>query len=202
MISEQQDLFAHLIPQPRDLERLRQVQAGLPPNLHLGTTSWTNPDWEGLIYPPGTPSQDYLEHYAKAFGAVEIDSTWYRIPSAKAVEGWQRRVPEHFHFAVKVPRLITHERNLVDCQGEMEEFLGIMRPLGSRLGPLLLQFEDIARGRDAGEHETGSSSGAGSPPSFPTFPPINCALPWRCATPNGCAPNYWSCCATTGWPWP
>ncbi|MBM3277170.1 MAG: DUF72 domain-containing protein [Candidatus Handelsmanbacteria bacterium] len=155
MISEQQDLFAHLIPQPRDLERLRQVQAGLPPNLHLGTTSWTNPDWEGLIYPPGTPSQDYLEHYAKAFGAVEIDSTWYRIPSAKAVEGWQRRVPEHFHFAVKVPRLITHERNLVDCQGEMEEFLGIMRPLGSRLGPLLLQFEYIARGRDAGEHETG-----------------------------------------------
>ena len=151
----QQDLFAHLLPKPRDAERLRQVQAGLPANLHLGTTSWTNPDWEGLIYPLGCPSQDYIEHYAGVFGAVEIDSTWYRVPSARAVEGWRRRTPEHFRFAAKVPRLITHEKNLVDCQGEMEEFLRAMAPLGNRLGPLLLQFEYLARGRDAGEHETG-----------------------------------------------
>lgn len=152
---EQQDLFAHLLPKPRDAERLRQVQAGLPAHLHLGTTSWTNPDWEGLIYPPGSSSQEYIAHYAEVFGAVEIDSTWYRVPSAKAVEGWLRRTPEHFRFAAKVPRIITHEKNLVDCQGEMEEFLRAMSPLGSRLGPLLLQFEYIARGRDAGEHETG-----------------------------------------------
>jgi uncharacterized protein YecE (DUF72 family) len=152
---EQQDLFAHLLPKLRDAERLRQAQAGLPAQFHLGTTSWTNPDWEGLIYPPGCSSQDYLEHYAKVFGAVEIDSTWYRVPSARAVEGWLRRVPAHFRFAAKVPRAITHEKNLVDCQGEMDDFLRAMRPLGDKLGPLLLQFEYIARGRDPGEHETG-----------------------------------------------
>ena len=147
--------FAHLLPKPRDVERLRQVQAGLPAHLHLGTTSWTNTDWEGLIYPPGCSSQDYIEHYAEVFGSVEIDSTWYRIPSSRAVEAWQRRTPAHFRFAAKVPRIITHEKALVDCQGEMAEFLRAMSPLGSRLGPLLLQFEYIARGRDAGEHESG-----------------------------------------------
>ncbi|MBI2501604.1 MAG: DUF72 domain-containing protein [Candidatus Latescibacteria bacterium] len=152
---EQQDLFAHLRPKPRDAERLRQAQSGLPAELHLGTTSWTNPDWEGLIYPPGCSSQDYLEHYAKVFGAVEIDSTWYRIPSARAVEAWGRRTPAHFCFAAKVPRVITHEKALVNCQGEMDDFLRAMSPLGGKLGPLLLQFEYIARGRDAGEHETG-----------------------------------------------
>lgn len=152
---EQQDLFAHLGPKPRDVERLRQVQSSLPANLYLGTTSWANPDWEGLIYPPGCSSQDYIEHYAEVFGAVEIDSTWYRVPSARAVEAWGRRTPEHFLFAAKVPRVITHEKNLVDCQGEMDDFLRAMSPLGGRLGPLLLQFEYIARGRDAGEHETG-----------------------------------------------
>jgi uncharacterized protein YecE (DUF72 family) len=151
----QQDLFAHLRPKPRDVERLRQAQAGLPANLHLGTTSWTNPDWEGLIYPPGTSSQDYIEHYAGVFWAVEIDSTWYRVPTAKAVESWLRRTPAHFRFAAKVPRIVTHEKALVDCQAEMEEFLGAIAPLGDKLGPLLLQFEYIARGRDAGEHESG-----------------------------------------------
>tara|TARA_B100000676_G_scaffold312767_1_gene388812 strand:+ start:1558 stop:2496 length:939 start_codon:yes stop_codon:yes gene_type:complete len=158
MVEEQQDLFAEIMPpaRPRHVERLQQVQQGLPERLYLGTTSWSNADWEGLVYPEGCAASDYIEHYAKVFGSVEIDSTWYRIPTAKAVEGWVRRTPEHFRFTAKVPRVISHEKGLVDCMGEMEEFLSAMEPLGERLGPLLMQFPYVARGQDAYENEYGS----------------------------------------------
>lgn len=157
-MTEQQDLFAELMPRPelKHVERLRKVQEGLPERLFLGTTSWTNEDWEGLIYPPGGAAQDYLEHYARVFQMVEVDTTWYRIPTRSMVEGWLRRTPEHFRFAAKVPRVISHEKKLVDCLGEMEAFLGAIRPLGERLGPLLMQFGYVARGQDAEEHETGA----------------------------------------------
>jgi uncharacterized protein YecE (DUF72 family) len=157
-MNEQQDLFEDLLPRPpglQHLEKLHQAQAGLPERLFLGTTSWTSEDWEGLVYPQGCTSQDYIEHYARVFGAVEVDSTWYRIPSPRMVEGWLRRTPQHFKFAAKVPRAITHEKGMVDCGAEMEEFLAVMSRLQERLGPLLLQFEYIARGRNAREYEYG-----------------------------------------------
>jgi uncharacterized protein YecE (DUF72 family) len=156
-MSEQQDLFEHLLPKPgpQHVEQLRQAQVDLPEHLYLGTTSWTNDDWEGLIYPQGCASQDYIEHYARVFGVVEVDSTWYRTPSERMVEGWLRRTPQHFKFAAKVPRVVTHEKGMVDCGAEMEEFLAIMSRLQDRLGPLLLQFEYVARGRDAHEYESG-----------------------------------------------
>ena len=136
---------------------MQQVQEGLPAQLFLGTTSWSNEDWEGLIYPAGCASADYIEHYAKVFGSVEIDSTWYRVPTPKAIEGWLRRTPPHFRFTAKIPRAISHEKMLIDCMGEMEEFLDAMAPLGERLGPLLMQFPYIARGQDAHENEYGSA---------------------------------------------
>ena len=156
MVEEQQDLFAEIMPpaKPKHVERLQRVQEGLPQRLYLGTTSWSNEDWEGLIYPEGCAAVDYIEHYAKVFRSVEIDSTWYRVPTAKAVEGWLRRTPEAFRFTAKVPRVISHEKGLVDCMGEMEEFLYAMEPLGERLGPLLMQFPYV--GQDAHENEHGS----------------------------------------------
>ncbi len=157
-MDEQQDLFAELLPrkEPKHMDPLRAVQEGLPAKLYLGTTSWSNSDWEGLIYPEGCAAADYIEHYAKVFTSVEIDSTWYRIPTVKAVEGWLRRTPEHFRFAAKVPRIISHEKGMVDCLGEMEEFLAVMRGLGDRLGPLVMQFPYVARGEDAVENERGA----------------------------------------------
>ena len=172
-MTEQQDLFEHLLPRPglRDVEPLQEARAGLPQPLYLGTTSWTNPDWEGLIYPPGSTAQDYIEHYARVFTAVEVDSTWYRIPSIRMVDGWLQRTPPHFRFAAKVPRVVTHEKGMVDCGAEMAEFLGVMSRLQDRLGPLLLQFEYIARGRDAREYEYGEAvlqRLGGFLPSLPT----------------------------------
>ena len=157
-MEEQPDLFAKIMPpsKPKHVERLKAVQEGLPAGLYLGTTSWSNEDWEGLVYPKGCAAADYIEHYAKVFKGVEIDSTWYRIPSSKAVEGWMRRTPADFRFAAKVPQVISHEKGLVDCIGEMEEFLQAMEPLGERLGPLLMQFPYVAMGQDAHENEHGS----------------------------------------------
>ena len=109
-------------------------------HLYLGAASWSNDDWVGLIYPPGTPPGQYIAEYAKHFPTVEIDATFYRTPSERMVLGWRERTPEHFVFAAKVPQVITHEKRLVDCAAELEEFVSVMGLLGKKLGPLVFQF--------------------------------------------------------------
>ena len=172
-MNQQQDLFAHLLPdkEPRHVKRLQKVQVGLPENLYLGTTSWANEDWQGLVYPDGCPTKDYIEHYSRAFRAVEIDSTWYRIPSERAIDSWLERTPEDFIFSAKVPRVVSHEKVLIDCLPEMNQFIAVMRRMGNRLGPLLMQFGYVARGKDVHENEYGSDFRrrlAGFLPNLPT----------------------------------
>ena len=107
-------------------------------NIHLGTSGWRYDDWKGAFFPQ-SPT-DELAHYAKRFDTVEIDSTWYRVPARHVVQSWRRRVPDGFQFAAKVPREITHDKNLVDCEEELNEFLGAISALDDRLGPVLFQF--------------------------------------------------------------
>ncbi len=110
------------------------------PNLRLGTSSWSSEDWVGRFYPPGTPPANFLSEYAKHFDTVEVDSTFYRTPSAAMVKNWRERTPVAFVFAAKFPQAITHEKVLQDCSAELKAFLGVMDLLGEKLGPLLLQF--------------------------------------------------------------
>jgi uncharacterized protein YecE (DUF72 family) len=110
------------------------------PGLRIGTSSWSEKDWVGVFYPPGTAPAAYIEHYATVYDTVEVDATFYRSPTERMVDAWARRTPENFRFAAKVPRAITHEKVLVDAEGEMTLFVETMRRLGDRLGPLLLQF--------------------------------------------------------------
>jgi uncharacterized protein YecE (DUF72 family) len=109
-------------------------------NLYLGTSSWSAESWVGPFYPPGTAPSEFLPVYASHYNTVEIDSTYYRIPSRKMVQGWFDRTPPGFIFAAKFPGEITHKKLLVDCERETREFLGVMELLGEKLGPLLLQF--------------------------------------------------------------
>lgn len=121
-------------------------RAGLPrDSLYLGTSSWTAESWNGGFYPKGTPSGDYLIHYGRRFRSVEVDATWYRPPSPRTVEGWRAKTPDGFLFAAKVPQSITHEKVLVDCEAELEQFLEVMRGLGPKLGVLLFQFPYFRR---------------------------------------------------------
>lgn len=108
------------------------------PDIRLGTSGWKYDDWKG-VFLPSKPT-DELAAYARVFDTVEIDSTWYHTPARRVVESWRRRVPEDFRFAAKVPRAITHDKNLIDCEGELSAFLDAMSALDDKLGPILFQF--------------------------------------------------------------
>ncbi len=119
--------------------------APVPPRLHLGTSSFSHPSWVGSFYPVGTKPGDFLADYGRRYETVEIDATFYRIPSAAQVRTWASKVPEGFRIAAKVPQVITHEKLLVGAQQEIERFLGAMEEAGEKLGPLLFQFPYFRR---------------------------------------------------------
>ncbi len=110
------------------------------PGLLLGTSAFTANGWPGAFYPPGMKPRDFLSYYARQFQTVEIDSTYYATPTASTVTNWYERTPPDFIFAAKVPQVITHEKVLVDCRAEFDEFVDRMDILDEKLGPLLLQF--------------------------------------------------------------
>jgi uncharacterized protein YecE (DUF72 family) len=118
--------------------------------IRLGTSSWTGEGWVGSFYPARSKPQNFLPIYAERFDAVEIDSTFYRIPAARTVEQWRARTPPGFTFAAKVPQIITHEKMLVGAEPDLAEFLEVMDLLGEKLGPLLLQFPYFNRQKFSG----------------------------------------------------
>jgi|ERR1700723_626195 len=109
-------------------------------DLRIGTSAFTAAGWETSFYPPGMKPADYLTYYATKFNTVEIDSTFYRTPSRKVVQGWADKTPEGFLIAAKVPQEITHEKCLQDCEQDFGVFIDTMDLLGDKLGPMLLQF--------------------------------------------------------------
>jgi uncharacterized protein YecE (DUF72 family) len=106
----------------------------------IGTSAFTAKGWEGTFYPAGMKPAEYLRHYATRFRTVEVDSTFYGTPSATRVHAWYEKTPADFVFAAKVPQTITHEKVLVDCEAEFQEFVRAMEVLEEKLGPMLLQF--------------------------------------------------------------
>ncbi len=105
--------------------------------LRIGCSSWSIPRTHAQRFPgAGT----HLERYARVFDAVEIDTTFYRLPRRSTWERWAATVPEGFRFAIKAPREITHERRLQDVQPALGRFLADARTLGPKLGPILIQL--------------------------------------------------------------
>jgi uncharacterized protein YecE (DUF72 family) len=112
----------------------------MPSTVRIGTQGWNYNAWAGSFYPTGTRPADFLNVYARAFNTVEVDSTFYAIPPQKTLRGWAERTPGDFVFALKMPREITHERRLRDCDDAAELFFSRARELGSKLGPILIQL--------------------------------------------------------------
>jgi uncharacterized protein YecE (DUF72 family) len=108
--------------------------------LYLGAPVWACTDWRGSFFPTDAGAADLLKHYAQRLNAVEGNSSFYALPSAQQVLRWRALTPESFHFCFKFPRRITHEMRLRNAAAETVEFLQRLAPLGSRLGPLLLQL--------------------------------------------------------------
>lgn len=106
----------------------------------IGTQGWNYTAWVGPLYPPRTRASEFLPAYARAFRAVEVDSTFYAIPDARVVRAWAERTPPEFTFALKMPKEVTHDRRLRDADDVVRDFLGRARQLGAKLGPVLLQM--------------------------------------------------------------
>ncbi len=108
--------------------------------IHVGTSGYRFQDWVGTVYPAGIPSGDLLSYYASLFDAVEINSTYYQVPSARMFEGMLKKVPKGFTFVVKLPKEATHERTRLESV--VGPFLDGVAPLeeAAQLGGLLAQF--------------------------------------------------------------
>ena len=107
---------------------------------NIGTQGWSYPDWVGRFYPRGTPSSHYLTLYAKAFSAVEIDSTFYAVPPASNFLSWYERTPEGFRFALKLPGELTHELRLQSGYEVLKTFCARAELLEEKLGVILIQL--------------------------------------------------------------
>ena len=108
--------------------------------IHLGMPFWSFDEWQGSLYPADSRPADYLSQYARVFSAVEGNTTFYAVPSARTVETWGRVTAPDFRFCFKLPRTITHDALLHDVGQETAAFLERMRPLGDRLGPIMIQL--------------------------------------------------------------
>ncbi|MGD0674591.1 MAG: DUF72 domain-containing protein [Polyangiaceae bacterium] len=116
----------------------------------VGTSGYSYKEWKGPFYPKDLKAGDFLRYYGEAFPTVEINNTFYRMPTPKVVSAWATEVPESFIFAVKAPQRITHIAKLEHAQETLEAFVGAIEGLGPRLGPLLFQLppflrKDVAR---------------------------------------------------------
>jgi uncharacterized protein YecE (DUF72 family) len=91
------------------------------------------------------PAAEYLTAYARQFDTVEIEHTFFEIPTRQAVQSWQRRTPDRFLFSPCLPRQITHVQRLRHAQSLLEDFLAIITELGDKLGPILVQLPEDFR---------------------------------------------------------
>jgi uncharacterized protein YecE (DUF72 family) len=110
------------------------------PCLHVGTSGWHYDQWRGPFYPPGLPKTGWLEYYARRLACVEVNNSFYRFPSPKAIRGWLDAVPLGFRFAIKASRYITHQKKLKNCGEPLRRFLGQYTLFGDRAGPILFQL--------------------------------------------------------------
>lgn len=108
--------------------------------VYIGTSGWVYKSWEKSFYPEHITGKEHLEFYATQFPTVEINATFYRLPTLKMVKGWRDRVPEGFIFAVKGSRFITHQKKLVELGGGLNRFFRRIEPLRERIGPVLWQL--------------------------------------------------------------
>jgi uncharacterized protein YecE (DUF72 family) len=106
----------------------------------VGTSGYNYPEWKGSFYPADLSAAKMLPYYAARFPTVEINYTFYRMPSAKLLAGWTAQVPKSFRFTLKAPRRITHDAKLANCEGLTATFCEVAGTLEHQLGALLFQL--------------------------------------------------------------
>ena len=118
---------------------------------YIGTSGWSYKSWEaGAFYPAGLPKPRQFEFYATQFPTVEINLTFYRLPTLKMVQGWRDKAPAGFVYAIKGSRFITHMKKLLNTRAALHEFFKCLEPLRRRVGIILWQLppflaKDVSR---------------------------------------------------------
>ena len=106
---------------------------------------WSYSFWKGSFYPEESSAKEFLTYYSSQFNTVEVDSSFYRIPSLQAIKYWKKQSSENFKFSLKFPQKITHIKMLENAEEESQVFLENVNLLGEKLGILLLQLPPMFR---------------------------------------------------------
>jgi uncharacterized protein YecE (DUF72 family) len=114
--------------------------SSIAPVIHIGTQSWFYPDWKGVFYDRDAEQAEFLRMYAEEFRSVEVDTTFYGIPTEATLQKWLRNTPDDFSFACKAPRAITHEKRFFQAEKDFDLLCERLSLLGPKLGPILFQL--------------------------------------------------------------
>ena len=109
-------------------------------DVRIGTSGYHYNHWLGTFYPQGLPPPQMLAFYLRHFDTVEINNSFYRLPSVAAFENWRDSTPDDFCFAVKASRYITHMKKLKNPESGLNNFLPRVEVLGEKLGPVVFQL--------------------------------------------------------------
>ena len=108
--------------------------------VYIGTSGWSYKSWDAAFYPPDLPKNKQFEFYASQFLTVEINATFYRLPTLKMVRGWRDKAPDGFVFAVKGSRFITHMKRLANLKDAVQRYFRRIHALEKRIGVVLWQL--------------------------------------------------------------
>jgi uncharacterized protein YecE (DUF72 family) len=152
----------------------------------IGCSGWNYDSWRhGVFYPPRCPARLWLEYYARHFDTVEVNATFYRLPTVKAVQGWVEQTPDDFVLTIKMSRYVTHVKRLRELGPSLELFYSRIEPLvrSPKLGPVLWQLPPTFKRDDARLSRSSRPGGTRS----------------SSAIRAGSRPRCSSCCAGTEW---
>ena len=108
--------------------------------IRIGTSGYHYKHWKGPFYPNGISANKMLDFYSRHFDTVELNNSFYRLPTEAAFDDWRRTTPTDFVFAVKASRFLTHQKKLKDPESALENLLPRASRLGGKLGPILFQL--------------------------------------------------------------
>src|SRR5262245_54983879 len=106
----------------------------------LGTSGFSYKEWRPMFYPQGLSDKQFLQYYSSRLNSVEIDYTFYRMPTAKTIETWRTSTPADFKFTLKASQQITHRQRLKVPSEALDYFVSVVPGLESRLGMVLFQL--------------------------------------------------------------
>jgi len=108
--------------------------------IRIGTSGWNYDHWKGIFYPEELSKGKWLEFYIKYFDTVELNASFYRLPTQKTFQNWYKRTPRGFIWSVKANKFITHTKRLKDVKEALNRFYNAISGLKEKCGPILFQL--------------------------------------------------------------